>query len=1251
MKRQQMDGRRAKRWIVGGCALAWACGALGADALPENVWIAPGGGSWHDAANWSNPALVAERQPFFAVFTNASPQADAPLTVTNETEDVVLYGLRYEVAWTGDGSWNYLRLVGKEGSAGAKLFTYRPHAALGGCARLDVAAGATVWLDGTLARESGVVEKTGHGMLGFRSGAPSPISLRISGGFAEPFTALALASADVSLEGDGRFRPQAEAAVGTLTVRDLDRYRCVDLNGHALALGYLGSELVYAANVFTNAGALASRNGGVVSIAAQQEGRIDLTLRNGDIRFGVERALAYAFDDAARPWAESRGGPALVVGEGAPTVVEDAARGRVLKLDGASALVGPGAGGALDGLPLGGGAYTVAFWMKTAAACAPNGGILFWGKWGEGGKGNGQCTVLRVGQDKAGRAFMLSHYGLDFEVTAEAAFAALDGDWHHVAIQRSADGKTDAFYVDGVRVQEKTFGAASDIQAGPFNLGRGQTGGFAGWIDDVAVVHAAVEPRALMGGRGPAFRHAPVVRSETSGVLWHDGRSPLAGLSGAGVTGAVSLDGDLPLVGTGAPTSFVWRAELVGTGDVVKTGAACRQVLEGPQSFAGALRVEAGELEVRPDRAVRQVSGLVAEWRFDDAAEPGRDFSGNGFSLAPRNGARVVEDETRGKVLALDAARGAYLVAEDGAYPVAFPSGAKDFTVSLWIKADKGRAANDSVWFWGDNGISDQTSMTAEYLRLDGATGAMASNWGNNHFLAAATDFHDGAWHHLAKVVADGQATFYVDGTAVETWACGGLNVQIRADRPFYLGHRRNGDAKATFGGRMDDVRIYSYALTAAEVAEERAGARHTARNAPVAADGAAALLPEPAVRWTFEDEAHPYASTGARGACTLTPVGDVAVVEDDERPGRVLDLAGETMRYLEAETLPEGMPTEGSFTVAFWMRPEGSGGSGTCFYYGAPESGFHLVGYNGWDTFRYTTAVGGDTWVTAYAPYGGAAARKWTHVAAVYDAEAKTRCVYYDGVRAGRSENVEVAGVVARLLYLGRKESSQTQWFKGRLDDIAVWGCALSEAQVVRLCRDGLPRANRPLLPPGTALTVAEGARLVLARGADVAAATLDGAGAVALEGAARLVLAEGGTFDGTFDGAFEGSGTVALAGGALRRSDGAALDVPLALVDGLVVTTDAAGTGLPVAHVAAALTVPAHGTLAFTCPAGAVPPGTLVLARGAPLVAPPEGLAGWTWRDETGAAAAGTTVRFAVKDGAFVAQVMRSGTLLLVR
>ncbi len=1223
-------------------ALACACGAARAAELPTNTWIAAHGGNWEDAANWSNPDLVTGNQPFYAVFTNASPSADAPFTITNTTTAAVVYGLCY--AGPAGASANVLRLVGENWDH--RIFTYRRHEALGGCARLDVAAGSTVWLDGKVSRQDdsggyAVLEKTGGGALAFRSQAASGIFLRVSDGLVETFTEQALGVSEVSVQGEGLFRPQADCSVGALSVRDPADYRRVDLLGHTLALGRLGSERIYAVDAFTGTGALASQNGGCVTFWAEQDAAADLALRNGDMRFGVAKRGCYTFDDAANPWANASGDLAdLVVWKGAPQVVEDAERGRVLYLDGQSALAGPGTDGALDGMPLGGGDYTVAFWMKKAAACAANGGILFWGQWGK----NGQCTVLRVGQDTAGRAFMLSHFGMDTAVTAEKAFAALDGAWHHVAIRRYNDGKTDALYVDGVLVQARDGSSASDVKAGPFNLGWGQTGGFAGWIDDFTVVSAAVEPIALMGKLGtPSFRHAPVVRSVANGVLWHDGVQEVAGLAGDGVTGAVALDGDLPLVGTGGATSLVWRAELVGTGDVVKTGAAFRQVLEGPQSFTGALRVEAGELEVRPAAATRQVAGLVAEWRFDDAQDPGRDASGNGFALTPRNGARVVEDETRGRALELDAAQGAYLVTAGEPYPAAFPSGAQAYTVSLWIKADKGRTANDSVWFWGDPSVD----LAVDYLRLNGTDGALATNWSNNKPLCAGVDFHDGAWHHLAKVY-DGasSATLYVDGASVGTWWCGSVGIRVDADHPLYLGSRSNHDNGAVpFGGRMDDVRIYSYALTAAEVAEEAAGVRHLDRTAPVDATGAQEALPEPVARWTFEDEAAPYAASGTAGVWALTPVGDVAVVADDQRPGRVLDLTGGTMRYLMAEAVPEGLPTSGSFTVAFWMRPEGNGGLGTCFYYGSPDSSFHLVGYGGQDTFRYTTAVSADTNVDNYVPYGGAAARKWTHVAAVYDVGAQLRSVYYDGVRVADKWCGALA-VTPALFYIGRKQSSETEWFKGRLDNVAVWDCALTAEQVLRLCRAELPRADQPLLPPGTALAVAAGARLSLERGADVAAATLDGAGTVALAGAARLTLAQG----GTFDGAFEGLGSVVVAGGALRRSDGAALAVPLALADGIVVETDAAGAGLPVADTAAALVLPAHGTLAFTCKAGEAPSGALVLARGGSVSAP-DGLAGWTWRDATGQPAAGTTVRFAVEGGAFVARVLRSGTILLVR
>lgn len=101
--------------------------------------------------------------------------------------------------------------------------------------------------------------------------------------------------------------------------------------------------------------------------------------------------------------------------------------------------------------------------------------------------------------------------------------------------------------------------------------------------------------------------------------------------------------------------------------------------------------------------------------------------------------------------------------------------------------------------------------------------------------------------------------------------------------------------------------------------------------------------------------------------------------------------------------------------------------------------------------------------------------------MAAVYDAAAKRRSVYYDGVRVGVSEGVSVGRVTSALFDLGRKQSSETDWFKGRLDDVAVWDCALTPEQVRRLCREELPRAGKPLVPPGTVIRFAvEGDALV---------------------------------------------------------------------------------------------------------------------------------------------------------------------------
>ncbi len=1229
-----------KKLTMVGCAALMALLA-GAEeettAVPTNTWIGATGGAWNDAANWSDPDLATNGAPFFAVFTNATTEAAPVFAVTNTQLGTwpTLYGLSYAPPPRADGATNTMQFVCPGTRWNDWLFKYRGHEAFGGVARLDVAENAQLTFRGAVDKVEGIpIEKRGAGLVQFQNAEPNTpktaIFLRILEGVAEPLTEHELVNSEVTTQDTGRFRLVCDTTVMDVQVRDGANARSVDLNGHTLSIGRFGDARTRKIDTYTGVGALAVQDGGALTIATPQSAEADLILRNADLALKGRCFGRYTFDDSGAPWANAyaTGLAALEPGKvGAPTVVEDPKRGRVAFFNGGNALRGTGANGALDYLPQGSADYTVAFWMKVADGCASNAGLFFWGTWYV----DQQCTLLRVGRDQADRAFVYTHFGKNMDITADAAFNAFDGAWHHIAV-RSVSNYGE-FWIDGVCVQRAW--QSLNVKPGAFNIGWGQTGGFKGWIDDFTVVGLAVDPATLMAEDFTAhtlFPRAPVVRYEGGGALASDGGQPLAGLESDGVTGTLDLTGDQTLAGTGAAQSFLWHGAITGTGTVVKTGADAYQVLAGPQTFTGDLRVEAGTLELRPLVATQCVAGCVARWTFDDATEPGRDASGNGCVLTAKNGARVVTDDVRGAVIELEAAKEAYLVLERNA-PCVFPTGAVPYSIVLWMRPTAGRTANDSVWFLG----RDLLDRRCDYLRLNGTTGAMFTNWGNNTLAASETDYHDGAWHHVAKTYDGTTATLYVDGVVVGT-----KTDALALERStFYLGHRLFGDLKTTtFDGRLDDVRVYSYALSAEDVAADRAGTAPTPRATFVASDEVA---PAPLARWTFDDADAPYASTGTGGAFTLTAMGGATVsTADDQRAGGVLDLTAGGTRYLTAETIPEWMPTKGSFTVAFWLRPKERGGYNACFYYGSLDSRFHLVSPEVDISFRYTLARGQDLYAPNL-PYCGAAARKWTHVTCTYDAMKKAMRIYFDGACRVEKTGVADEALTRELLYIGRKQSSEA-CFYGWMDDVCVWGAALTPAQVRAHCAAGIGRLEKPLLAPQTDLVVDDGATFALDCGARATAATLTGAGTVRLAAGTRLALDAGGTFDGTVTGA----GTLALAGGALTRTDGAAVQGSVALAEGISLTTDAAGTGLPVVTAAGTLTLPATGTLTFTGSLSEATGRAFVIARGATVTAP-NGLAGWTATSTAGLG--GRTVRFAIEDNAFTARVVESSMVILIR
>lgn len=144
-------------------------------------------------------------------------------------------------------------------------------------------------------------------------------------------------------------------------------------------------------------------------------------------------------------------------------------------------------------------------------------------------------------------------------------------------------------------------------------------------------------------------------------------------------------------------------------------------------------------------------------------------------------------------------------------------------TIEAWIKTNE---ANDDIISWGVNSaifpggkwiirLNDQGFDLPGRLRVEV----------NGGQIVGQTNLADGEWHHVACVF-DGatlnDATLFVDGQ-VET--IGGGNADIEVDTYLEEGidvqisggfHGRN------FNGNIDDVRIWSAALTAEEISEWR---------------------------------------------------------------------------------------------------------------------------------------------------------------------------------------------------------------------------------------------------------------------------------------------------------------------------------------------------------------------------------------------------------------------------------------------
>jgi hypothetical protein len=254
-----------------------------------------------------------------------------------------------------------------------------------------------------------------------------------------------------------------------------------------------------------------------------------------------------------------------------------------------------------------------------------------------------------------------------------------------------------------------------------------------------------------------------------------------------------------------------------GVGDVCPSGLTCVDnvcALPGTQSSDAARRdadpldaVRAPDarvfLDAPPDAA--PPSGLVAYWKFDDDPSDGAlDSTGRGHTGTCDAACPTLVTGHTGSAYQFDATNSETLVVPDSG----------DFrgnvTIAAWFMANDATAALSMLAKPLGTGTDDTWQLEVR------DTGAVSFSGGTVHYVDDGTAITRGVWHHAAGTWDGTTKRLYLDGVEVAN-AAATLSYDTHA---VYLGADNNtGTTVLYFSGALDELRVYSRALSAAEIA------------------------------------------------------------------------------------------------------------------------------------------------------------------------------------------------------------------------------------------------------------------------------------------------------------------------------------------------------------------------------------------------------------------------------------------------
>ena len=196
-------------------------------------------------------------------------------------------------------------------------------------------------------------------------------------------------------------------------------------------------------------------------------------------------------------------------------------------------------------------------------------------------------------------------------------------------------------------------------------------------------------------------------------------------------------------------------------------------------------------------------SSLKGFYTFESTGSLGNDFSPAGSYDGTVTGATANSDSQRGNVLNFSAGNSIQTTGHWG--------NPTNVTLAAWVNLTTKDSSGSDIISLGD-------SLA---VRADGSGGVEAFYYNGSTWTTIQSGIYieDTGWHHIAYTFDDTNNvhTLYIDGVNVAS-ATTSSSISYTLGANSFIGKHGNGNTAMDFTGKMDDVRIYSRALSATEI-------------------------------------------------------------------------------------------------------------------------------------------------------------------------------------------------------------------------------------------------------------------------------------------------------------------------------------------------------------------------------------------------------------------------------------------------